>query len=177
LVAVGITCLCYGLTELAHGYGFLAVFVSALTLRAVERRHRYHDELHAFTEQVERLLMMIILVCFGAAMAEGSVFAAISWPVVGAAVVIVVVVRPLAGMIGLTGHTQPLEEKAVIAFFGIRGLGSFYYLAYALGQAKFDHTDTLWVTLCLTVLISIVLHGITVTPVMRYLDRRQAATR
>jgi hypothetical protein len=50
--------------------------------------------------------------------------------------VILFVVRPLAGWIGLAGHAAPPSEKAVIAFFGIRGLGSFYYVAYALGQAE-----------------------------------------
>ena len=171
LVAIGITFLCYGLTELVNGYGFLAVFISAIVLRSVERRHKYHDELHGFTEQVERLIMMVILVCFGAAIAEGSIFGALSWPVVGAALVIVLIIRPLCGLIGLAGRSQPWEEKAMISFFGIRGLGSFYYLAYALGQAKFSETETLWVTVCVVVLLSIVLHGITVTPAMRYFDR------
>ena len=171
LVAIGITFLCYGLTELVNGYGFLAVFVSAIALRSMERRHQYHDELHAFTEQVERLLMMVILVCFGAAIAEGSIFGALSWPVVVAALVIVLIVRPVSGMICLIGRSQPWEEKAMISFFGIRGLGSFYYLAYALGQTKFSETETLWVTVCVVVLLSIVLHGITVTPAMRYFDR------
>lgn len=174
LVAIGITCLTYGLAELAHGYGFLAVFVSALTLRSIERKHRYHHELHAFTEQIERLLMMILLVFFGAAIAEGSIFAALTWPVVGAALLIILIVRPLSGVIGLTGLQQPWEEKAAIAFFGIRGLGSFYYLAFALGQGTFEKADILWATLCLTVVISICLHGITVTPVMGYLDRRMS---
>jgi hypothetical protein len=59
------------LTELIDGHGFVGVFVAALTLRASERGHRYHAELHAFAEQVERLLMMVLLVCFGAAIAEG----------------------------------------------------------------------------------------------------------
>ena len=76
-VALGITCLTYALTELIHGYGFVGVFVAALTLRASERGHRYHAELHAFAEQVERLLMMVLLVCFGAAIAEGSIFGAL----------------------------------------------------------------------------------------------------
>jgi NhaP-type Na+/H+ or K+/H+ antiporter len=88
-VALGITCLSYGLTELAHGYGFVGVFVAALTLRASERQHEYHDQLHAFTEQIERLLMMALLVCFGAAIAEGSIFAALSWPVVIVSVLII----------------------------------------------------------------------------------------
>ena len=61
----------------------------------------------------------------------------------------------------------------MIAFFGIRGLGSFYYLAFALGQAEFDQPETLWVTVCLVVLVSIVIHGVTVTPAMRFLDRQR----
>ena len=61
----------------------------------------------------------------------------------------------------------------MIAFFGIRGLGSFYYLAFALGQAKFDRPEILWVTVCLVVLVSIVVHGIAVTPAMRLLDRHR----
>ena len=177
MVAIGITLLCYGLTELAHGYGFVAVFVAALTLRSVERRHSYHHELHAFTEQVERLLMMVILVCFGAAIAEGSIFGSLSWPVVLVVMLIIFVIRPLSGMLSLVFHRQHWEEKAVIAFFGIRGLGSFYYLAFAFGHAEFDNVKVLWVTLCFTVLASIILHGVSVTYVMRYLDRRRRVAR
>ena len=81
LVALGITCLAYGSTELLHGYGFLAVFIAATAFRSVERRHKYHKNLHDFTEQIERLLMMVLLVCFGAAIAEGSIFRALSWGV------------------------------------------------------------------------------------------------
>ena len=170
-VALGITCLGYGLTELANGYGFLGVFVAAVTLRSVEREHSYHEDLHAFSEQIERLLMMVLLVFFGAAIAEGSIFGALSWNVVALAVLILFVVRPLSGWISLVGSPQPAKEKAVIAFFGIRGLGSFYYLAYATGQAQFERTEILWVTICLVVLASIVLHGIAVTPTMRHLDQ------
>ena len=54
-VALGITCLAYGSTELLHGYGFLAVFMAAVAFRSVERRHSYHKNLHDFSEQIERL--------------------------------------------------------------------------------------------------------------------------
>jgi NhaP-type Na+/H+ or K+/H+ antiporter len=170
-VALGITCLGYGVTELAHGYGFVGVFVAAVTLRSVERGHDYHGNLHEFAEQIERLLMMVLLVVFGAAIAEGSVFGALSWNVVAVAVVTLIFVRPVAAWIGLIGNSQPLAEKSAVAFFGIRGLGSFYYLAYATGQAQFEEAEVLWVTVCLVVLVSIVLHGIAATPTMRYLDR------
>jgi NhaP-type Na+/H+ or K+/H+ antiporter len=170
-VALGITCLSYGLTEVAHGYGFVGVFVAALTLRASEREHEYHDQLHAFTEQIERLLMMALLVCFGAAIAEGSIFGALSWAVILTSVLVLFVVRPLCGWIGLAGIRLAPGERAAIAFFGIRGLGSFYYLAFALGEAEFHAPQVLWVTVCLVVLVSIILHGVAVTPVLRLLDR------
>lgn len=169
-VALGITCLAYGTTELANGYGFLAVFISALALRSVERQHDYHENLHAFSEQIERLVMMVLLVWFGAVIAEGSVFRALSWEVVAATGAILFAVRPLAGWISLVGHPASRSEKAVIAFFGIRGLGTFYYVAYALGQAGFDAPQTLWVTVCCVVLVSIIIHGVLVTPIMRQLE-------
>ena len=117
--------------------------------------------------------MMVILVCFGVAIAEGTVFQALTWPVVFLALTLVLLMRPLAGMIGLAGSPQTLEERAAISFFGIRGLGSFYYLAYALGQAQFEQGATLWVTVSLVVLISVILHGVAVTPSMRFIDRRR----
>ena len=170
-VALGATLLAYGLTELLHGYGFLAVFVAALTLRSTERRHRYHADLHAFSEQIERLLMMALLVCFGVAIAEGTVFGGVTWRTVAVALLVLFVIRPLCGWLCLVGVPLPWRERAAIAFFGIRGLGSFYYLAFALGEAEFTGPEVLWATVCLVVLGSILLHGITVTPAMLWLDR------
>ena len=94
--------------------------------------------------------------------------------VVGFALLTLFFVRPLCGWISLLGRPEPADERAVIAFFGIRGLGSAYYLAYALGRAPFEAPDLLWSAMGLIVLISIVLHGGTVTPVMRHLDRRRS---
>jgi NhaP-type Na+/H+ or K+/H+ antiporter len=171
LAAIGITCLCYGLTEIIHGYGFLSVFIAAVTLRAAERRHHFHEQLHTFTDQIERLLMMIVLVCFGAAIADGSVFGALSWEVVIVGLAILFVIRPLSGIVGMAGTRIRRGEKWVIAFFGIRGLGSFYYIAYALGVATFQ-AEVLWTVVCLVVLVSIVMHGVCVTPTMHALDRQ-----
>ena len=169
-VALGITSLCYGTTQILGGYGFLAVFVAAVALRSVERTHRYHEKLHAFAEQIERLMMMVLLVFFGAALAEGSIFHGISLSVVLTAGLVLFVVRPVCGWIGLIGSPLAPLEKTAIAFFGIRELGSFYYVAFALGQAEFENVPVLGVTVCVVVLASIILHGTTVTPIMRRLD-------
>lgn len=175
-VALGITCLAYGLTEMIHGYGFLAVFVAAVALRSMERDHAYHEKLHDFAEQLERLLMMILLVIFGGALTGGDLFRSLTWGGVAFALVAIFLVRPLCSWVSLLGSSQPPAERAVISFFGIRGLGSAYYLAYGLNHESFEAPDLLWATLGLIVLISIILHGATVTPVMRHLDRRRQSS-
>jgi len=169
-VALGITCLSYSLTELAHGYGFLAVFVTALALRHAERTHEYHETLHEFTEQLERLLMMLILVLFGVSLG-GGLLGPLSWMDVVVGLAVLLIVRPLAGLAGLVGAGLPIRERVVIGFFGIRGIGSFYYLAYALNEIGFPAPERLWAVTAFIVLVSILLHGTTVTPVIRWMDR------
>lgn len=171
-VALGITCVAYGLAELAHGYGFLAVFVAALALRAAERHHAYQRKLHDFAEELERVMMMLLLVGFGAAMTDGSLFGGLTLAGMGFAVLVLFVVRPIAAWLGLIGANIPAAERGVISFYGIRGIGSMYYLTYALQAGTFEEPAVLWSTLAFTVLLSIVLHGTTVTPVMRWLERR-----
>ncbi len=79
-------------------------------------------------------------------------------------------VRPLAGLIGFAGSDRALPERAAISFYGIRGLGSVYYLAYGLQRETFEQLPLLWSTAAFIILVSILLHGATVTPVMRRLD-------
>jgi NhaP-type Na+/H+ or K+/H+ antiporter len=172
-VAIGITFLVYGMTELAHGYGFLAVFVAALAVRAAERQHSYHDRLHDFSDQTERLLMMVLLFLFGGAIA-GGLLDALTWQGATAALLVLFVVRPVAGLLSFIGTARPWGERAALAFFGIRGLGSFYYLAYAMNEGGFEgQAAELWAVAGFTVLVSILLHGTTVTPAMRSLDARR----
>lgn len=171
-VALGITCIAYSLTELVHGYGFLAVFVAALSFRSIERHHEFHKELHDFSEQIERLLMMVLLVCFGAAVSVGQLIDELDWRLVSFALFVLLIVRPVFGWVCLPS-ILPKGERAAIAIFGIRGLGSIYYLAFATGAADFEGVGTLWSSVALIVLISIVTHGLTVTPAMRWLDRQR----
>ncbi len=172
-VALGITCVAYALAEMAYGYGFLAVFVAALALRSAERTHEYHEKLHDFAEQLERLLMMVLLVAFGGALTAGGLFRGLTWEGVVFAGLALFVVRPLSGWISLSRAACPGAERAVISFYGIRGIGSAYYLAYGVARGSFPEAELLWGTLAFIVLVSILLHGATVTPVMRYVDWRQ----
>ncbi|QGV82239.1 cation:proton antiporter [Streptomyces ficellus] len=175
-VALGATFLTYGLTELAQGYGFLAVFVAACTLRAAERSHGYHKVLHEFTEQIERLLTAVLLFLLGGYVAGGGL-AALTWQAALVAGLLVLVVRPVTGWVAQLGSDAGPRERIVAAVFGLRGIGSLYYLAYALGQNDFGGlAQQLWAAVAFTVLASVVLHGVTATPAISRLDRLRGTT-
>ncbi|WP_406313793.1 cation:proton antiporter [Streptosporangium sp. NBC_01639] len=170
-VALAATFLAYGLTELAHGYGFIAVFVTACTIRAAERTHGYNGVLHGFIEQIERLFTAWLILLLGGSVATGGL-AALTWRGAAVGLLLLLVIRPLAGWVAQLGGSAGPRERGVTAFFGIRGIGSLFYLAYALGQADFGvPAEELWAVVIFTVLGSLVLHGMTATPVMARLDR------
>jgi NhaP-type Na+/H+ or K+/H+ antiporter len=171
-VALGVTCIAYGSVQAIDGYGFIGVFAAALALRSSSHAHDYHRKMHNYAEELERLLMMALLVGVGAILAGGGLLQALTWPAVAFALIALLVVRPLCCWIGLLGSGRSLEDRAVVSFFGIRGLGTAYYLSFAMGHAAFERTDLLWSTAGLTLLMSILMHGVTVTPVLRALDRR-----
>ena len=174
--ALAATLLSYGVTELFHGYGFIAVFVTALVLRHHEWEHPYYEELHDFAIIVERILTAVVLLVFGGAIA-GGLLSPLSLPLVVFGLVLVFIVRPIAGIVALLGSQMLWTERGVISTFGIRGIGSFYYLAYALNEASFQQTelllaaDQLWALVGFIVVLSSVVHGSTATPVMNYVDR------
>jgi len=65
------------------------------------------------------------------------------------------------------------SEKLMLAFFGIRGVGSVYYMAYAANHVALPDSDRLWAVVGFVILFSVVLHGITASTLMRLLDRQQ----
>jgi hypothetical protein len=99
--------------------------------------HEFHRKLHDFAEELERLLMMVLLVGFGAGLVAGGILSGLTWQAGVYTLLAILVVRPLCGWISLLGSKQPPGEAAVISFFGIRGLGTIYYLAYGLGPRQF----------------------------------------
>jgi NhaP-type Na+/H+ or K+/H+ antiporter len=171
LIAIAATLLSYGLVETVHAYGFLAVFVTALTFRHAHRDHAFHDEMHAFTEQIERLAMMVLLILFGGALVSG-LLAHVTWIDGLAAAIILLIIRPVTGWIGLLGYPAPWVEKLTLAFFGIRGVGTIFYIAYGVNHMAVPGAERLWGIVGLVILFSILLHGLTVTPIMRSLDHR-----
>ena len=179
LGALAATLLLFGLTEYIGGYGFLATFIGAVVIRQHEHRHEYHSQLHKLSEKLERLLTAVILIAFGGAIA-GGLLAPLDWSLVACALLFVFVVRPVAGVLGLLGFERAVwAERLAIGFYGIRGAGSLYYLSYALNSESFAGAQKLWALVGLVIVISIIVHGVTASPVTDVLDklrqRKQAA--
>lgn len=176
LAALAITLFVYGVAELCQVYGFLAVFVAAVVIRQHERSHRYHGTLNLFAEQCERLLTAVLMILLGGTVAIG-VLGPLRLADIGFALAFVLLVRPLAGALALVRSPLPGRERWMISFFGIRGVGSFYYLAFALNHGRFDQHPRLWAIVTLVVLLSIALHGIFATGAMARLDLWRARRR
>jgi NhaP-type Na+/H+ or K+/H+ antiporter len=79
----------------------------------------------------------------------------------------------VTGLLGLAGGKTGPRERLAIAFFGVRGVGSLFYVTYALQEGSFDDPAGIWRVVGIVVLGSVLLHGISATPVMAYLDRRR----
>jgi sodium/hydrogen antiporter len=159
LVAFAGVLIVYGATELVEGYGFIAVFVAGLTLRRSETNHDYHAKLHDFIEALERALTALLLFALGAAIP--LLLPYLSWSAVAIALALIFVIRPVAAWFSLGRTTLKPRERLIVAFYGIRGIGSIYYLAYAMTHVDLPDAGRLWAIVALTVLISTIVHGFT----------------
>lgn len=147
----------YGLTEMAEGYGFIAAFVAGLTLRREESDHAFHVRLHDFSETIEHALTAVILIGLGAAMP--ALLKPLDLPGVLIALGLIFLVRPAVGALALWRSRLRLRERAVVGFYGVRGVGSLYYLGYAGAHMALPDEARLWAITAFTILVSTVVHG------------------
>jgi NhaP-type Na+/H+ or K+/H+ antiporter len=183
LLALAAVLLSYGATQVAEGYGFVAVFMCAMTLRSMERGHAYHVHMHQVVERLERLLTLSVLLLLGVALTHG-LLGDLTWQGALVGVALIFLIRPLAGVLAVRlgrgqdrvgDRTLGRGEGLATAFFGVRGVGSIYYLAYATGEADFGDVEVLWATVGFTITLSVLWHGITATPAMARLERSRSA--
>ena len=194
-LALGLIGLSYGVALLIHSYGFLAVFAAGLALRRVERQHSDEgktkesvddpakkpgsdeDATHperapafmasavlAFNQQLERIVEVAMVLILGA------MLAGVSWdaqPLAWLIPVMFLGIRPAATFLGLLRTRTTLAQRAIIGWFGVRGVGSLYYLAFALTHDLAGDDARALTNITLTVVAaSVVIHGISVTPLM-----------
>lgn len=149
--------LTYGATELIEGYGFIAVFVAGVTLRRTETESGFHTRLHSFAENIEHALTAVLLIALGAALP--ALLSALTPEGIVIAVALIVLVRPLIGWMSLIGSQIKGRQRFVVAVYGVRGVGSIYYLSYAGSHMKLDNEAELWAITALAITISTILHG------------------
>lgn len=162
--------LSYGIGEALHGYGFLSVFAAAVSSRQnIEKFHDYYAKPYQFATQLERVFAGLLLIALGGFVATADMVL-FTWQNILFAVLFIMLIRPLSGRIAIAGMTLSKLEANAIAFIGIRGFGSFYYLAYAQNNATFEQIGPLWGIVTLTVLLSLLIHGNVATIAMEKVD-------
>jgi len=197
-LAMGLIGISYGTALLCHSYGFLAVFAAGIAMRQVERRNMpaeksgQHLALEAgqtkqeastdpvqapavmaeavlhFNEHLERVGELIVVVMIGGMLSWNTVPASSAWFVP----LLLLVIRPLSVFAGLIGAGVPLRERAFAGWFGIRGIGSLYYLMHAVEKGVSRPEANLLTGLTLaTIAVSVVAHGVSVTPLMKIYNR------
>lgn len=166
LLSLSLTLLPYGLAEILGGYGFITVFVGACVFRQIESEHQYLIYLHDFSEEMEKILVVILFTVAGIYLSH-HFLDDFEWYMIPAALVILLIIRPLSGMIALFGSKLPLVNRGIISFFGIRGIGSVYYLLYAFYHADFPQQNEALALVVTVIVLSVVMHGLLARPVMK----------
>lgn len=201
-LGLGLIALSYGMAQLVQSSGFLAVFASGLALQRVGERpkagtqplgpshaatghsyeirstHSHHasatmrDSVQLFNGQLEKLAELTLVLLVGAMLTYAQPLTAVWWFVP----LMLLVLRPLSTLPATFGERLTYSQSSMIAWFGIRGIGSVYYLLFALRHGLDDRVANTLVSLTLwTVVTSIVIHGLTARPLMRhYLARRSS---
>jgi len=186
LLVFGVIALTYGLALLLRTYGFVAVFAAGVALAHHELRLRRgltagkapseEDASHSmrlmrFAGQCESLAEVAVVLVIGAALGT------IEWHLglLGFAAALLFVVRPLMVLLLVRPRDLSQPQRRLVAWFGIRGVGTVYYLSYALHRGvPDDAAQVLAQATYATIAASIVLHGISSTPLMeRYRRRRK----
>ena len=186
-IAFGLIALAYGVALLCATYGFLAVFAAGLALRRIDDRSsprtaiastsraaapaNMMQAVQRFNAQLERFAEVAVVLAVGALLAVVEFRREVLWFIP----LLFLVVRPLAVYLGLLGTTVTGTRRTLMAWFGIRGIGSIYYLMYAIShEIEPGLADRLVSITVAVVVASIVAHGVSVTPLMtRYEKRRR----
>jgi len=189
-IGLGVIALANGLALAISAYAFLAVFAAALAVRQTEQyllsRHIDTPHGHAirsaglvdrsmhFNEQLERIGEVVLILLLG-----GSLFLnSWTWEAVLVAAFVFFVARPVGVYAGLIGADISRTTKHYMAWFGVRGIGSLYYLMYAIAHGLPEEIGLRLLSITLIVVtLSIIVHGISVTPLMRRYGRPGAAAR
>ncbi|CAN5328901.1 cation:proton antiporter [soil metagenome] len=170
--AVALALFPYSLAELLSSYGFISVFIAACIFRQHQSEHDYQKRVHQFSITMEQLFEGILMLMIGGYIVFG-VLEPLTLPMIVTALIIIFIVRPVCGIIAFIGSKIDWPTQLVISFFGIRGIGSLYYLAFGIYMADFPQADELWAITILIITVSVFIHGFSAKYVMDAIDHRE----
>jgi NhaP-type Na+/H+ or K+/H+ antiporter len=123
-------------------------------------------EVISFGDTAERLLEVMLVVIVGVAIASYWSFDAIPL-----ALALLFIIRPLATLICLIGSPTTVVQRSLMGWFGIRGIGSLYYLSYALSRRPGPEVEQAIPFTITVIALSVLLHGISGQPIMGRYER------
>jgi sodium/hydrogen antiporter len=205
-IALGLIALTYGLSLLSLTYGFLAVFAAGLALRRIDSASlpqaakasggtdseksalsetdreatgvdapaHMMREVQRFNAQLESFVEVGIVLAVGVLLATVRFRAEVLWFIP----LLFLVIRPAAVAIGLVGTPVRGSQRRLMAWFGIRGIGSLYYLFYAISHELEPALAQRLLSITVAVVMaSVIAHGVSVTPLMkRYEQKKKQAS-
>ncbi|HEX2141310.1 MAG TPA: cation:proton antiporter [Candidatus Limnocylindria bacterium] len=174
-VALASILVVYGAVEIVEGYGFLAVFAAGVAFRRYEMHHDYNQRLHEFTLTVEKLAEMAVMLMLRTVLPLADI-GELLLPLLAVTAGLLFLVRPMAVALALLPTRTRRNERAFIGWFGIRGIGSVYYLGFALGEVGTPDARPLFAAISVAIAASVVLHGISSGYLTRRLLGRAAAS-
>jgi len=169
LYALGAAFATYGITELPpHGNGLIAVYVAAIVL-GIRR-----PDIRAYFQQqaadIVEIVKLGVFVVFGSLLTLHGLFGD-GWAAVGVVVITLLVARPVGVFTALLGTATDLATRGFMAWFGPKGVATMTFALLVLA----DRTTTvvrIFNLAALTVLVSIIAHGLTDTPGAEWIGRR-----
>ncbi|RZI60079.1 MAG: sodium:proton antiporter [Pseudomonas sp.] len=192
-LALGLIAVTYGLSIHASVYGFLAVFVAGLGMRGIEqaavgataKAHpgpevRSPERLPAtevtnialdFIEDLEKFAEMAAMLVIGSLLTLEM----LTWRNAVLAAGLLFVIRPVAVFLVTWRSDWTRSQRRIGAWMGVRGVGSMYYLAYVLTHdLELDPiADAMTQVVLFAVAASVILHGISATPIMEMYKKRK----
>lgn len=166
ILSVALLLLPYAITEVIGGYGFIAVFLSACMFSSCEKSQEHMNSLHDFNEELESFVVAIIFITIGIFISfHYDIF--FKPDILLVSLGMVLIVRPLAGYLSLVNTGLSRFQKFVLSFYGMRGIGSIFYLVYALEAADFENSNKLFAITTATIFFSVIIHGISARTVQK----------
>lgn len=168
LATLAVAATAFSVADLVGGNGFVAAFVAGLAFGWVAREHC--DGAADFAEDEGVLLSVITFVLFGAGLVIDAV-PQLDWRIALYAIGSLTVVRMVPVFVALVGAPLALPTKAYLGWFGPRGLASILFALVVVESAETPETDLILAVVVWTVVLSVVLHGMSASPLSdRYAD-------